>query len=417
MSATIANVRVAAVVPVAALGVGAWQVVRIIEDASWNAGARRARYSLALLAVTVIAALVADSKYARRDVRRRTLGIVGVLLVCGACLPTVYQQAQLAATRFRSPHLIDIPGTTMEAARTIASGRNPYTVPVDPRAESRDQGRNYDGFKYMPLMAAAYMPAALAHSDRGVILINGVLHVLTAVLVFFIARSLSGNAAASLAVIFYLWTRMVARQLFGPGVTDMAAVVPLLAAFLAGDALPLLSGLLVGLSVSTKLLPALALVPVFAPAVQPWRDPNGRRFSLGLALGCLPTAVFFLWSPADFLTNVVLFTIFRPVDSTSWMDGLGGEWRHVAMAVLFVLLAGGAVFRWARKPGRRGRALLVLAMIVGMTLLGPVNHGNYQLWWIPWFSIVLGGALGVYLYAPEPSRSQRATPFLRETST
>jgi hypothetical protein len=401
-SATIWNIRIAAIAPAAALGFGAWKAVRVIEDASWNAGARRAQFSLGLLLVTLALGAIAASRYRGRNPRRRTLGVAGVLLVCLACFPAVQEQVQWGASRYRSPRLIDIPITTMAAARAIASGQNPYKVPVDPRAESREQGRNYDGFKYMPLMAAAYAPAALAHSDRGVILINAVCHVLMAVLIFLIARSLSGNAAASLGLIFYLWTRIVPRQLFNVGVTDMAAVLPLLAAFLAGDAWPFARGLLVGISVSTKLLPALALVPVFAPAVMPWRDRKALRFWIGLACGCLPAAVFFFWSPADFFSNVVLFTVLRPVDSTSWLDGHAAAWRHVAMGVLFVLLAGGAVLRWIAKMQPRVRVLLILAMIVGMTLLGPVNHGNYQLWWIPWFAIVLAFSLGVYVFPPEP---------------
>jgi hypothetical protein len=41
--------------------------------------------------------------------------------------------------------------------------------------------------------------------------------------------------------------------------------------------------------------------------------------------------------------------------------------------------------------------VLILVLIVAMTLLGPVNHGNYQLWWLPWFAVVLGFSLAVYL--------------------
>jgi hypothetical protein len=193
--------------------------------------------------------------------------------------------------------------------------------------------------------------------------------------------------------------------------------VPLLAAFGAGEAFPFLSGLLVGVSVSTKILPALALVPLFAPAVNPLRDRNGARFWLGLVCGCLPTLVFFAWSPADFISNVVFFNLSRPVDSTSWLDGLAAWWRQVAAAMALLVVAGAALFRWARRPGPRGRAVLILVVIVGMTLLGPANHGNYQLWWIPWMSVVLAFSLGVYLYPVDRApRRGGDTSFLRETA-
>ncbi len=398
MATTVGNVRIAAIVPVIAVFLVARRLVMSIEDASWGAGAARARYSLGLLLFAGVLTLIAESRYRLRDVRARRLGAVAVLVVCCAGFPAVLEQVGVVRGRFASPHLIDIPITTMAAARAMAAGKNPYAVPVDRRAESGEQGRNYDGFKYMPLMAVAYAPAALANSERGVILINACLHVLTAVLVFLIARLLGGDLAGAFAVLFYMWTRMLVRQLFGPGVTDLAAVVPLLAAFLASEAYPLASGLLVGVSVSTKILPALALVPFFAPAVNPLRDSRGARFWIGFACGCLPALAYFAWSPADFLSNAVFFSLFRPVDSTSWLDGHPAAWRQGSAAVLFFVLAGGMLFRWIRRPAPRGRALLILAMIVAMTLLGPVNHGNYQLWWIPWMAAVLGFGASVYLY-------------------
>jgi hypothetical protein len=406
VSTTLGVARNAAVLLfVLAVLVGGQLAVNAIEDASWDAGAARARYSLALLLVTVALAAVAERIHRSRPGAPGKLGLAGALLVCCACLPPIYSQQQLAALRFDSPHLNDIALTTMAAAKTIASGRNPYTSPVDPRAESREQRRNYDGFKYMPLMAVAYLPAAIADSQRTVIIINALLNVLTTVLVYFLARSLSGELAGGLAVIFYLSIRMVPRQLYGPGVTDLAAVVPLLAAFLAGETLPLLSGLLVGLSVSTKVLPALALVPVFAPAVNPWKDPGGRRFWLGFALGCLPSLFYLAWAPAGLLSNVVFFNLFRPVDSTSWLDGHPANWRTIATVALLCVLAAGASLRWILRPAASGRAVLVLVLVVSMTLLGPVNHGNYQLWWLPWFSAILGVSLAVYLHprAAEPT--------------
>lgn len=386
----------ALVLLVVSLLAGAQLAVNAIEDASWNAGAARARYSLSLLACTVGLAAVAEPIRRRRPARFK-LGLAGALLACCACLPAVSSQAQLAAVRFESPHLNDIPLTTMAAARAMASGTNPYTSPVDPRAESGEQQRNYDGFKYMPLMAVAYLPSALAGSERGVILTNAVLNLLAVAIVFLLARSLGGDLAGALALIFYLSIRMVPRQLYGPGVTDLAAIVPLLAAFLAGETRPFLGGLLVGVSVSTKILPALALVPVLAPPVVPWRDPASRRFWLGLAAGCLPALLYFLWSPAGLLSNVVFFNLFRPVDSTSWLDGHPATWRTATtVALLCVLIAGGLV-RWVARPAVRSRAVLILALTVAMTLLGPVNHGNYQLWWLPWFSVVLGVSLAALL--------------------
>jgi len=385
---------------VVALLVGARWLVGAIEDASWNAGAMRARLSLALLAATVVLAALSVRRVRVRGAVRQRLGAAGIVLVCAACLPTLYLQAQLLATRLRSPHLNDIPLTTIVAAQVMAAGGNPYRAAVDPRAESREQGRNFDGFKYMPLMAVTYAPAALLDSHRGVILINTALHALTAALIFLVARSLAGEAAAALGLVFYLWIRLVPRQLFGPGVTDLAAMVPLVAAWWVAARRPLAGGLLLGISLSMKLVPALALAPVIAPPAVPWRDTDSRRFWLGLTCGSVPTLIYFLWSPADFASNVFLFNLLRPVDSTSWLYGYPEIWRRVAAVGLVAVMIGGGVVRWTARPGPFGQVMLAYAVTVGLTLLGPANHGNYQLWWLPWFSIVLGVSLAAFLSPP-----------------
>jgi hypothetical protein len=380
---------------------GAWLVVGIIEAASWDAGARRALAALSLLALTVIFAGLAEVRRGGMEPARPTVGLVAAILVCCACLPAIRSQAELGAARFRNPHLNDIPIHTMAAARAMASGRNPYAVVVDKRAESAEQRRNYDGFKYLPMTAVVFSPAALLDGPPGVILTNACLQVAAALLIFFLARSLAGSQAASLSLIFYLWLPIVPRELFGPGVTDYAAVLPLLAAFAVGDRKPWLAGLLVGLSLSAKPVPALAVAAIVAPAALPWRRGFGGRYWAGFLVGCLPSLVYFLWSPADVMSNVLLFNASRPVDSTSWLDGHPAWWRTAATVGLAGIWTVGAGIRWVVNPNRRGRALLIVVLIMGTTLLGPVNHGNYQLWWIPWLAIVLASCVGPFLAVRE----------------
>jgi hypothetical protein len=258
-------------------------------------------------------------------------------------------------------------------------------------------------------MAVTYAPAALLNSHRGVILINTVLHGLTAALIFFVARSLAGEVAGALGLIFYLWIRMVPRQLFGPGVTDLAAIIPLVAAWWVVARRPSLGGLLLGISVSMKLVPALALAPLIAPTAVPWRDLNSRRFWLGVACGSLPTLIYFFWSPVDFASNVFLFNVLRPVDSTSWLYQHPERWRQIAACALVAVVVAGGVIKWVVRPGPLGQVMLALAVTVGLTLLGPANHGNYQLWWLPWFSIFFGSSLAAFL-GPPVARSSRSGP-------
>jgi hypothetical protein len=375
----------------------AWFMVGVIEAASWDAGARRALATLALLVLTALFALFSEARRLGMPSSRPTVGVVGAIIVCCACLPAVRSQVEIGVARFRAPNLNDIPLTTMAAARAMASAQNPYAVAVDRRAESAEQRRNYDGFKYLPMMAVVYAPAALLDYPPGVILINAAQQGVTAILIFLVARSLAGSLAAALSLVFYLWLSIVPRQLFGPGVTDYAAVVPLLAAFALGDRRPWLAGLLVGLSLSAKLVPALALAAIIAPAARPWRRGAGRHYWAGFACGCLPSLAYFLWSPAALTSNVLLFNLSRPVDSTSWLDGHPTWWRSMATVGLAGLFTAGAGIRWVVNPNRRGRALLIVVLTMGTTLLGPVDHGNYQLWWIPWLAIVLASCVGPFL--------------------
>jgi hypothetical protein len=379
----------------------AWFIIDVIEWASWDAGARRALASLSLLALTAIFAGFAEIRRGGMPAPRPRVRPLVTIVVCCLCLPAVWWQAELGVARFRAPHVNDIPIHTLAAARAMASGRSPYAVVVDKRAESAEQGRNYDGFKYLPMTAVVFSPAALLDGPPGVILTNACLQVAVALLIFFAARSLVGSLAASLSLIFYLWLPIVPRQLFGPGVTDYAAVVPLLAAFALGDRKPWLAGLLVGLSLSAKLVPALPLAAILAPAECPWRRGAGRRYWAGFVGGCLPALVYLLWSPADLISNVLLFNLSRPVDSTSWLDGHPTWWRTVTTVGLAGLFVVGAAIRWLADPGRRGRALLILVLTMGTTLLGPINHGNYQLWWIPWLAIVLASCVGPFLAVRE----------------
>ncbi|MCX6543390.1 MAG: hypothetical protein NTV05_03130 [Acidobacteria bacterium] len=390
-------VRVASWVFAIAMLVGTWFLISVIEDASWGAGDRRALVTVALLVLTMTFAAIAGRTRRRTGSTRPAIGLVAAILVGAACLPALRTQVELGVTRFKAPHLNDIPLTTMAAARVMASGRNPYSTPVDPRAESAEQGRNYDGFKYLPMMAVAFAPAALLDSARGVIVINACLHIATAVLIFAAARILAGSLAASFGLILYLWLSLVPRQMFTPGVTDYAAVVPLLVAFLVTDRRAWLAGLLVGLSLSAKLVPAAAVAAIIAPAAPPWRPGPGRRYWSGFICGCLPSLAYLLWAPGDLISNVLLFNLSRPADSTSWLFEHPNWWRTAATVGLAALFSSVALVRWGAKPDLRGRALLIVVVTMGTTLLGPVDHGNYQLWWIPWLSILFASSVGPFL--------------------
>jgi len=212
---------------------------------------------------------------------------------------------------------------------------------------------------------------------------NLVLDVLLLVLVYAVGRRLASPATGLFAVLLYLLVPLIPRELFISGSTDIAAVVFLLASILFFGKRPLLAGFLIGASLATKPFPGLFFALSFFPHA-------GRRHYVGgVLLGMIPMIVFLVASPGAFVANTLLFgTVIRSVDPTSWQYGLWRPLGVVAGGLFFGALVAAAAYVLLRRPTVIVRLSLYVALVIGALLSGPVNHGNYQIWWIP-FLVVL----------------------------
>ncbi|HUH85384.1 MAG TPA: glycosyltransferase 87 family protein [Stellaceae bacterium] len=356
-----------------------WIAVGLIQKLNWGFGAAKALVLLALFVALPVVAAAAERRGGDRGAAPRSLVLASLTLLA--------LQVAYALWQLRHPGLTDIATTTLAAGDKLRAGGNPYAASFD--ASAGAGAARFGGYKYLPVMIAAYLPLGAPLAERGVVLTNLLLGLATTALVFGLAARLAGSRAAWLATLLYLSLPLVPFQLFAKGVTDLAAVAPLLLALLVLERSPISAGLCVGLSIAAKLLPGALLLPCCLPATNRAR----LHFGGGVALGLLPALPFLLWSPGAFIDNIVLFNLERPADSTSWLFAMPPFAATLAHLVAIAAYGTVAAYVWRRPPSLLQRTALATMLMLLALLTGPTAHHNYQLWWLPFFAALLGVAL------------------------
>jgi hypothetical protein len=279
-------------------------------------------------------------------------------------------------------HVGPIGAVTLTAVQTLAHGGNPYTenIDLDPITEA---GATFGGYKYLPVMPVVYMPLGLIFGNHGMILTNFLLDLVTALLIFLVARREGGRTAGLIATAAYLSLPVVFGMVYAISVTDLVPVTLLLGSLYLNDRRPFTGGLLLGLSVSSKLLPGLAAAPACIPN-------RGRGvFCAGFMTGLLPALLALISAPHAFIENIIRFNMVRPVWSTSWLYNQPVWVSEVSRAVFGLMWAGLAIFavRYAKRGAMRSGVAVLL--LVAVLLAGPIMEQNYNLWWIPFLCIAL----------------------------
>jgi hypothetical protein len=359
-----------------------WIAVGLIQKFNWNLGTYKAVVLALVLAATPFVIAWARGGVGAPARASRALAVAVVALLA---LQTAY-----AVKELRYPSLIDAATTTLAAGRVLGAGNDPYAVPLDSAARGTTGQARFAGYKYLPVTLAAYLPLGAPLGERGVVLANLVLHLATVWLLVRLGARLGGAPAASwLAALLYLSLPLVPFQLFAKGVTDPAAIVPMLAALLLVERGALLSGFCLGLSLAAKPLPAALLLPCCLPVA-----PRQRlAYAIGIGLGLLPILPFLLWSPAALFDNIVVFNLTRPADSTSWLFAAPAFAAPLAHGLTGAFFLAVSVQAWRRPPDLAARVGLGLMLILAAILGGPAAHHNYQLWWLPLAAALLGAAL------------------------
>jgi hypothetical protein len=280
------------------------------------------------------------------------------------------------AARVIAPHIIDIGTTTLAAGQALLHGQNPYALPIDTGPESA----GFIGYKYMPLMIVDYLPLGAPLGQRGVLITNLIMLLAS----LWLMQRIAGTKLAPLAL---LMLPLLAEQIFAKGATDLAAVLPLVGALALIERNSFWCGVCVGLSIATKLLPGVAVLPALIPATR--RD----LFAAGVVVGLLPVVPFVIAGPQDFWGNIVLFNLARLPDSTSWLQAAPASIASAVHLLFAAAILVAAFYVWRRSPPVIARAVLAAMFGIAAILAGPGAHHNYQLWWLPFYALALALAL------------------------
>lgn len=353
----------------------AWLLILGIDFADWELGIWRSLATLLLLGASLW--------YFRRP--RPGFSLPRKYLYSLLALLLIWQATQTALS-LQKPQIVDVGFTTLAAARALAGGIDLYKAPVAPLPEEPGE---FNGFKYGPAMAAFYLPGTLLGDARGLLLTNFLLLLATTALIFLAANQSGGWDSGLFAAIFYLSLPLVSWEL-SIGVTDLLPTLPLFAAWFLADRMPLCSGGLLGFSLATKLVPAFPVATLLAlPLLRAWDKKQLVKFFAGILLGAASLLFYVMRSPKELYHNLIEFQGTRPPDSTSWLYYLPEAYPFVAALFLFLVV----YLHWKSwSSDTRQRAVIVVAAVLAGLLANRVNHRNYQLWWLPWFSVLLATA-------------------------
>ncbi|MDP9066782.1 MAG: hypothetical protein M3N53_00345 [Actinomycetota bacterium] len=301
------------------------------------------------------------------------------------------------AIREQRQPTIDVGATTIAAVDAQADGRNPYRELLDPLGRSVDPdgsgSRFFGGYKYGPAMIWTFFPAVRGLGTGGLFLVNWLALLSVALIAAAWAHSATGAVGAGAAAALVLAPRFLDVELFVAGVTDLVPVAFGVAGLaLAAREREVPAGVLVGLSIATKLLPGLLLaVALLAAARRPLRMIAVIAVTaVGLHVPHLITA------PREIFANLVMFNLARPIHETSPLAALPPGWADAAVQVsLLVAVALPLLMLQRGDSSDTGRLAMVIMLMLAIFLLGGKTlNRNYFLWIVTPAAVTVAAKLG-----------------------
>lgn len=269
--------------------------------------------------------------------------------------------------------LSDVATTTIDAAQLVWHGHNPWAAVIDPYGAINGHSPAYGGYKYLPLMIAANLPFVLPFGPGAVLWVD----LACVAALAWLVRALAGAPYGWIALAVILATPELAETSLAMGYNDALGMALVLGAMLAWPRSAALAGLLVGASLSCKLMPGLVAATILFPATR-W-----RAYCAGLALGLVPDALALAWAPEPFLRNVLLFNFVRLPDSTSWRM-IAPAWAGRAASLGALALWLGLSLTMLRPgPAIERRIMLFVIASLALIITGSTAHDDYMIWWMP----------------------------------
>jgi len=341
------------------------------------------RHRIRLITGTALAAFILLSEYlARPPPRLARLFAHPALPWLLAALALVVPLISLASGVL-VPKGSDVPERSLDAVRALLAGENFYRLNMDAFGADITGDARFGGYKYGPLLAMFYLPFVLTLGRNGILAGNLVVYAATILLTARLAARLGGNAAA--AALLVTACPIMAAMTLTYLANDPCPLPLMLLAALCWARAPFLAGLLLGASVSLKLLPGLLALALFLPAApRLW-----PAYAAGALIGLAPNLAWLAAGPAAFIDNMVLFSFRRPPHGLSWTIFLPDTARALLGALGIAAWLGLALAAWHGDWSLRQRLGAYVAATLILLLTAKINQGNYWVWFIPAFAVLL----------------------------
>ncbi len=342
-------------------------------------------YHVHAVSSMVIAGFIATYSLHPAWVPARFAGRVIATRLRWACVATI--PVVCLGTAVLVPKMTDIGATSLSAVAALLHGESPYQAGVDPSGVVLMHEERFAGYKYTPLTPLTYLPFIAAFGGSGLLIVNVLSLALAAGVIHRMAVRF-GSPDPLWGVGLFLATPLVGLQVMAYQVNDLLAVLPIFVAFLVWQRRPGLAGLLLGISVSFKALPAPLAMLLLLPTAR--RDIVS--YCAGIVVGLIPTAVFAAWDPVGFYNNVVLFNLVRPTVKMNWLAAVPPHVRLGLKVVFATTCLAVTAYGWVLRWSIERRMIAYVSLAIGLLLISPISADNYWLWWIPVLLALMGRA-------------------------
>ncbi len=336
-------------------------------------------------------------------------------------LLAVYAAAGTAVVAFKPPPRIDVYVLEQGGAAALAKGVDPYSIAFQ-NPYSADETHAFFGDRRSELREYPYPPLSLLATAIGYLVGGDVRWVLlaaqlgTAAVLFAIARGAGHLPPVALGVAALHLLQLRGLHMLDQAWTDSMPALAFVVVVLLLQRGSKWLGPALGVFLAMKQYSVLAL-PILA---RDGRLPR-RAWVTGLAFAAAVTLPFFLWSPRDFVDDVVLFQLRQPFR----MDALSipayvakATGWHAPGALALAGAVGATVVAWSRlgreshEKGRRSSnpdALPLAAAVVYVWFFLCAKQAFTNYYYL--VGVLVLGALALSTPGAKPaSRSQSPSP-------
>ncbi len=197
-----------------------------------------------------------------------------------------------------------------EGKSTVNAANNFFKLHLNPYEVKTDQDvdvKEFAGYKYMPLMFFIYAPLSIPLGKTGIFVTNLIFYIGTLIVALFLIKKIYNSRYVNKKYLFFfLACYILTFELFYQGVNDIIPVFFILCSILFFlEDKKILSGLFLGLSISTKIFPGIFLFIMFLLGKQ------FKKVLSSLAVILVIIIPFLLWNVLAFFVNTIYFNIIR----------------------------------------------------------------------------------------------------------